>query len=170
MKTVDYANKYLFGPLGIAPYENYYAESADEHKGFILLKKPKANWWFVDSKGIGTAGYGLCMSSINLAKIGVMCLNKGVNNGQRIISEQWFDLITTVTHQCDERFGNLKYGHLFWILDEDKKIYAALGNSGNVLYIKSNNKIIISVTSYFKPTVFDRLTFIREHLEPNFLK
>ena len=37
------------------------------------------------------------------------------------------------------------------ILDREKNIYAALGNSGNVIYINPDNNIVIAVTSYFKP-------------------
>jgi hypothetical protein len=36
MKTVDYANKYLFEPLGIKKHTNYYVETAEEHKQFTI--------------------------------------------------------------------------------------------------------------------------------------
>jgi Nuclease subunit of the excinuclease complex len=45
-------------------------------------------------------------------------------------------------------------------------IYSAIGNSGNVIYINKLKNIVVSVTSYFKPTIFDRVEFIREYIEP----
>jgi CubicO group peptidase (beta-lactamase class C family) len=57
-------------------------------------------------------------------------------------------------------FQGMKYGYLWWIMDAEKKTYAAIGNSGNVIYIDSENQLVISVASYFKPTVFDRIEFI----------
>ena len=47
MKTVDFANQYLFRPLGIREHENYYAETAEEHKRFtiekrLVLRSPRA--------------------------------------------------------------------------------------------------------------------------------
>lgn len=59
MKTVDYANLYLFEPLGIPKHINYYAETAEEHKQFTIGKAPKDNIWFCDPEGLGTPGYGL---------------------------------------------------------------------------------------------------------------
>ena len=47
-----------------------------------------------------------------------------------------------------------------------KNIYAAIGNSGNVIYVNSEKDIVISATSYFKPTIFDRVDFIQEYFEP----
>ena len=89
MKTVDYANTYLFEPLGIQIHKNYYAKTAEEHKQFTIGKLPKDNIWFSDPDGLGTPGYGLCMSAEDMAKIGLLCLNKGRYNDQQIVSAQW---------------------------------------------------------------------------------
>ena len=72
MKTVDFANKYLFSPLGIAPHENYYAKSAEEHRHFTIDKAPKTNVWFADRDGLGTPGYGLCMCAKDMARLGML--------------------------------------------------------------------------------------------------
>jgi CubicO group peptidase (beta-lactamase class C family) len=58
------------------------------------------------------------------------------------------------------------YGYLWWIINEKKNIYAAIGNSGNVIYVDSENNLVVSVTSYFKPTVLDRVDFIEEIIKP----
>ncbi len=54
MKTVDYANKYLFEPLGIPDHKIYTAKSAEEHREFTVSKLPKENVWFSDRQGLGT--------------------------------------------------------------------------------------------------------------------
>ncbi|BDP76763.1 hypothetical protein EfmAA242_09910 [Enterococcus faecium] len=36
LTTVDFANKYLFDPIGIPNHVNYYAETAEEHKQFTV--------------------------------------------------------------------------------------------------------------------------------------
>ena len=94
MKPVDFANQYLFAPLGVAEHKNYYAINAEEHKQFTIGKIPKENIWFADPDGIGTPGYGLCMSAADMAKIGQLCLNKGIWEGNRIISEEWITEMT----------------------------------------------------------------------------
>ena len=47
-------------------------------------------------------------------------------------------------------------------LDRKKNIYAAIGNSGNVIYVNPEKNIVIAVSSYFKPTIFDRVDFIEQ--------
>lgn len=166
MKTVDYANEYLFTPLGIKPHSNYYAKTAEEHKQFTIGKLPKSNVWFCDTDGLGTPGYGLCMSAEDMAKIGLLCLNNGNCNHVQIISSSWIKEMTRPRPVEINRFRGMDYGYLWWIIDKQKNIYAAIGNSGNVIYINPEKNIVVSVASYFKPTVFDRIDFIQQYVEP----
>ena len=166
MKTVDYANKYLFEPLGIEKHENYVAKSAEEHKQFTIEKTPKKDVWFADRQGLGTPGYGLCMSARDMAKIGLLCLNMGSYNGNQIVSEKWIREMTKPRKVDSKYFRGMEYGYLWWIIDHDKGIYAAIGNSGNVIYIDPGKKVVVAVASYFKPTIFDRVDFIQEYIEP----
>lgn len=83
LTTVDFANKYLFDTIGIPNHVNYYARTAEEHKQFTMDKSPKTNVWFCDPLNIGTAGYGLYLSASDLAKIGVLCLNKGMHKEKK---------------------------------------------------------------------------------------
>lgn len=126
MKTVDFANKYLFKPLNIKEHQNYLALTVEDHKHFTIDKFPKGNIWFCDTEGLGTPGYGLCLSALDMAKIGQMCLNKGIYNNKQIVSSKWINEIKTVEHKCDEKFRNMSYGYLWWIIDEEKNIYAAI--------------------------------------------
>jgi len=166
MKTVDYANAYLFEPLGIPMHTNYYAETAEEHKQFTISKLPKTNIWFCDTDGLGTPGYGLCMSAEDMAKIGLLCLNKGKYNKKQIVSYEWIEKMTCPRTVESNRFRGMDYGYLWWIIDRQKNIYAAIGNSGNVIYINPEKNIVVSVASYFKPTILDRVDFIRQYIEP----
>lgn len=164
--TVDFANEYLFALLGIAPRTNFYAETAEEHKAFTLSKKPHGNVWFADPKGVGTAGYGLCLSAEEMAKIGQMCLGGGMYENRRVVSSEWIAESTRPHTRCDGNFKDMLYGYLWWIIDENKHIYAAIGNSGNVIYVNTEKAIVAAIAGTFKPTVFDRIDFIREHIEP----
>lgn len=165
MKTVDFANEFLFAPLGIREHKNYFALSAEEHKAFTISRTPKENVWFADPEGLGTPGYGLCMSASDMAKIGQLCLDHGLADGTQIVSADWIGEITTPTYTADERFGNMKYGSLWWVLNENRPVYAAIGNSGNVIYVDEKEKMTVAVASYFKPAVFDRIDFIENMLK-----
>ena len=67
-------------------------------------------------------------------------------------------------------FRGMEYGYLWWIIDSKRNIYAAIGNSGNVIYVNSGKNIVISVSSYFKPRIVDRVDFIQEYIEPMILE
>ena len=166
MITVDYANKYLFGPLGIPAHKVYIAKSAEEHKQFTIEKVPKKAVWFSDRQNLGTPGYGLCLSAADMAKIGVMCLNKGEFGGQQSVSSKWIKEMTEPRTVEGNHFRGMDYGYLWWIISRKKGIYAAIGNSGNVIYIDPSKKIVVAVASYFKPTIFDRVDFIQREIEP----
>ena len=87
-------------------------------------------------------------------------------NDQQIVSAQWIEEMTHPKTVESDRFRGMDYGYLWWIIDREKKIYSAIGNSGNVIYINPEQNIVVAVASYFKPTVFDRVDFIMEHIEP----
>lgn len=169
MTTVEYANEYLFKPLGIAEHENYYAKSAEEHKHFTIDKEPKTNVWFADRDGLGTPGYGLCMCAKDMAKIGQLCLNEGVWEGKQIISSSWIKDMTRPRKIEGQMWRGMMYGYLWWITNPEKNIYAAIGNSGNVIYVNPDKNVVVSVASYFKPTIFDRVDFIEEYVLKSFL-
>ena len=60
------------------------------------------------------------------------------------------------------------YVVLWWIIHPEKNIYAAIGNSGNVIYVNPQENIVVAVSSYFRPTVFDRVDFIEHIILPCF--
>lgn len=167
MTTLEFANKYLFEPLDIKARKDYMVKNKDEHINFVTSKLPKENVWFCDPTGVSAAGFGLCLSAEDLAKIGQMCLDKGEYNGKQIVSEKWIEESTTPYIKCGEKFEFMQYGYLWWIIDDKKKIYSAIGDSGNVIYVNTDKNIVISVTATFKPLVFDRIEFIQKHIEPN---
>lgn len=166
LTTVDFANRYLFTPLGIAPYSNYEALTVEEHKEFILSKEPKKNIWFCDPKGVGSAGFGLCMSANTMVKIGQLCLDGGTYQGKQLISENWIRESTSEKIHCIPSFADMSYGYLWWRPVKDTDIYAALGNSGNVIYINPHKNMVVAVNGTFKPNILDRVQFIQEHIEP----
>ena len=106
------------------------------------------------------------MSAEDMAKIGLLCLNKGRYNDKRVVSQQWIEEMTQPRTVESDNFRGMDYGYLWWIIDRNTNIYAAIGNSGNVIYINPKKNIVVSVASYFKPTVFDRVDFIQQYIEP----
>lgn len=166
MKVIDFANAYLFETLGIPRHTNKEVSTKEEQFNFIMSKEPKGNVWFADPQNVNTAGWGLALSANDLTAIGLMCLQKGIYDGKRILSEEWIDAFSMPYISLDDRFGNMSYGFLWWIIDADKRIYAAIGDGGNIIYVNEAKDICVGITGTFKPRIFDRVQLIQNKIEP----
>lgn len=166
MKCIDFANQYLFAPLGIPEHTIHGASDKDDQFDFLMNKAPKKNEWYSDPKDTVTAGWGLCLSAEDMAKIGVLILNSGEYDNKRIISTNWIEEMTAPRIALGERFGNMHYGYLWYRPHKDKQIVAAIGDGGNVIYVNIEQNISIGVTGTFKPRVFDRIEFIEKNILP----
>lgn len=166
MKCIDFANQYLFAPLGIPEHTIHGASDKDDQFDFLMNKAPKKNEWYSDPKDTVTAGWGLCLSAEDMAKIGVLILNSGEYDNKRIISTNWIDEMTAPRIALGERFGNMHYGYLWYRPFQDRETIAAIGDGGNVIYVNPENIISVGVTGTFKPRVFDRVAFIEKNILP----
>lgn len=166
MKCNDFANKYLFAPLGIPAHTIHGASDKNDQFDFLMNKAPKKNEWYSDPKDTVTAGWGLCLSAKDMAKIGMLILNSGEYDNKRIISTNWIEEMTAPRIALGERFGNMHYGYLWYRPHKDKRTVAAIGDGGNVIYVNIEQNISIGVTGTFKPRVFDRIEFIEKNILP----
>ncbi len=166
MKCIDFANQYLFAPLSIPAHTIHGASDKDDQFDFLMNKAPKKNEWYSDPKDTVTAGWGLCLSAKDMAKIGVLILNSGEYDNKRIISTNWIEEMTAPRIALGERFGNMHYGYLWYRPHKDKQIVAAIGDGGNVIYVNIEQNISVGVTATFKPRVFDRIEFIEKNILP----
>ena len=166
METVDFANEHLFRPLGIAEHKNAYARTAQDHKLFITDKSPRKNVWLADPQGLAAPGYGLCLSAADMAKLGQLCLQNGTWNGQQIVSPDWLKEMLSPRRIESGAFSGMSYGYLWWIVYPERNVYAAIGDSGNVIYVDPNEKIVVAVSSCFRPAVHNRIDFIENILLP----
>lgn len=64
----------------------------------------------------------------------------------------------------DFKFGNQDYGYMWWLPHRTSNVIAAIGDGGNVIYVNYDKNIVVAVTGYFKPMVFDRIKYIEENI------
>ncbi len=166
MKVIDFVNTFLFEPLGILRHTNKEDRTKEEQFKFLRCKAPKGNVWYADPQNVNTAGWGLALTANDLAAIGLICLQKGIYNGKKIVSEEWINALSTPYIDLDERFGNMSYGFLWWIIDANKQIYAAIGDGGNIIYVNEAKGVCVGIAGTFKPRIFDRVQFIQKKIEP----
>ena len=161
--VLDFAMEHLFIPLGIDPVGQVVFHSAEEQMAYYEKGRHQRSW-VADPQGINTASWGLALTPADMAAIGQLYLDDGIREGRRILSSDWIEM-SLRKHAV---WNDLSYGYLWWVIDEEEQIYAAIGDGGNVIYLNRKKKMVITIAALFKPDVFDRVDLIREHLEPLF--
>jgi CubicO group peptidase (beta-lactamase class C family) len=120
MTIKDFADKYLFSKLNINDYT-----------------------WDICKDGTYTGANGLYMRARDMGKIGLLCLQKGMWNGEQIVPADWINEMSAIRTTQD--VGS--YGYYWWIRP-DLKAYSAWGHGGQFIYILPQEDIVIVFTSY----------------------
>lgn len=165
-KCIDFANKNLFEPLGLPERIPHGVSSKEDQFDFFMNKNPRKYEWYSDPQGTITAGWGLCMSAKDMAVIGELVLGCGLYGGKRIISEEYIKDMLTAHIKLGERFGFMNYGYLWYKPYDDKEVFAAIGDSGNIIYVNKEENVSVGMTGTFKPRIFDRVEFIEQKVLP----
>ncbi len=163
--VLDFAKENLFDPLGITVEKSIIFHSKEEQVAFS--KATDISGWVASPTGINTAGWGLTLSPMDMAKIGQLFLSKGIWNGERIISEKW--VVESTSEQSRWKQRNLPYGYLWWVSEQDNG-YTAMGDGGNIIYVNPEKNMVVAITSVFLPRAKDRMEFIKNYVEPIFEK
>ena len=129
--AAEFAEKYLFEPLGINKY-----------------------YWNRDKMGYQNTGAthgGLRLKPRDLAKFGLMILRKGNWNGEQIVSEKW---IKEATKKQIDIYNNINdCGYLWWpgfykIKGKKSNFIASYGYGGQTMYIVPEPDLIIILTAW----------------------
>ena len=165
-KCIDFANANLFRPLGLPERILHGDSSKEDQFDFFMNKNPRKYEWYSDPQDTVTAGWGLCMSARDMAVIGALVLHNGMYNGKRIVSEEYLREMTAPHLKLGERFGSMNYGYLWYKPFDDREVCAAIGDSGNIIYVNREKNISVGMTGTFKPRIFDRVEFIEQKILP----
>jgi CubicO group peptidase (beta-lactamase class C family) len=118
----EFANQYLFKPLGIAHYQWHLMPDGRPSGGGLFFLRPR-----------------------DMAKIGQLMLNDGAWNGQRILSEEWVAQCSRNQIKLEGTFDG--YGYLWWkqaFQNNTIETYFADGNGGqNIMVVPSQNMVLV---------------------------
>jgi hypothetical protein len=94
--------------------------------------------------GGGHFGGGLFISTQDHARYGLLFLNRGVWDGQRLIPDEWFDRLRQPTDARPD------YGYMWWLNTDQERIpaapenaYWAAGFGGNYIYVDECNDLVV---------------------------
>jgi CubicO group peptidase (beta-lactamase class C family) len=123
MSAREFANKNLFGPIGIEPI-------------------PEARWPS-DPQKLTIGGYGLALTPDEMARLGLLFLNHGQWDGKAIVPADW---VAASTVSQANRGDKKEYGYLWWI-DPQGKWYAALGRAGQHIFVYPAENLVVVFTA-----------------------
>ena len=132
--TKEFADTFLFRPLGIS----------DEK-------------WSQDNKGIYIGGSELFLRPRDMAKFGLLTLNKGVWNGRQIVPRAWVEESTSpkLSIGPDRYYPTvIRYGYWWWIPDRS---YQARGYNGQYIIIRPDLNMVVVVTGENQNAIFQYL-------------
>ncbi|TFC88422.1 class C beta-lactamase-related serine hydrolase [Cryobacterium sp. TMT1-21] len=145
-RLFDYLTPRLFDPLGIV-----------------------SATWQTCPRGIDAGGWGLSITTEQLATFGQLLLQRGEWNGTRLVAAEWIDEATSTQvdtsgteHDVDGREG---YGYQFW--RNRPTGYRADGAFGQFCLVLPETDAVITLTSAL-PTAQRALDLVWEHLLPAF--
>ena len=105
----------------------------------------------------------------DLARFGLLYLQGGVWNGERLVSEDWVDFVRTPAPATAQR-GNF-YGGQFWLVPDDRTdvpgdAYSTSGNRGQyTIIVPSHNLVIVRRGLDYGRQGFNRWDLLREVLK-----
>lgn len=147
----QYAEKYLFGPLGIS---NYY------------WKKTPKN--LPDSEG------GLYLEPLDLAKLGYLYLHGGMWEDKQIVSENWIKETVkphSFASSADDKDWQRAYGYQWWLLPydsaDDSFVYGCLGYGGQYLLAAPQHNLLAVITGW---NIYEKNTISLKDLLETILK
>ena len=136
-----------------------------------LFSKLNMNaFWWRDNTEVGQANGNyltyccLDATTSDFAKFGQMILNGGQLGGQRIVSQNYIDMIKNIT--MDSNIGNFSYGLKFWTISTSNvlnsagestafppanTIYSTIGFDGQYIVIDFENDMVIARNSFYHP-------------------
>ena len=103
--------------------------------------------------GGGHSGGGIFISTEDMARFGLLSLNDGTWNNQRLLSRKWIEKSIKPSQ------SNANYGYMWWLNTKGSRhweglsenIYYAAGFGGNFIVIDKENDLVV-VTRWLEPS------------------
>ena len=127
MSTYEFAEKYLFQPLGISVRD-----------------------WLTDPQGVFAGGTGSRFSPRDLARFGQLYLHNGLIDGKQIVSRAWIQQSLIPRNQQPlvwGDFASVNYGFLWWNnYSSQDSLFMASGFAGQfIIVVPAKNMVIVTI-------------------------
>jgi len=121
--------------------------------------------WESCPRGINTGGFGLNITTEDIAKFGQLYLQKGIWNNQRVLPEKWINEATSkhISNGEGDHDWAMGYGYQFWQCQHGG--YRADGAFGQLCIVLPEQDAVI-ITTAASDSIQGMLNAVWEHLLP----
>ncbi|MDD3429114.1 MAG: serine hydrolase [Oscillospiraceae bacterium] len=102
-------------------------------------------WWEKCPMGICKGGWGFYLKTEDMAKLGLLYMQKGMWQGRQLINSAWVEK-ATVLHSKGEKEDECGYGYQLWIMEEPKG-YIYNGLFGQYVVCMPQQDIVLVITA-----------------------
>lgn len=122
--------------------------------------------WDSCPRGINTGGFGLNITTEDIARFGQLYLQKGIWNEQRLLPESWIEEATSkqISNGEGDHEWAMGYGYQFWQCRHDA--YRADGAFGQICAVLPEQDAVVAITAA-TDSIQGILDEIWKHLLPN---
>ncbi len=125
VSTLAYAQEHLFDPLGISDIT-----------------------WRVDPQGVNIGGWGLSLTTRDMAKVGYLYLRQGLWDNVQLVPSKWVRASTTWQSTGTGPLEGWGYGYQWWLIpDLPYEVFEARGLLGQHIMVVPELDLVIVFTS-----------------------
>lgn len=125
MNTADFADQYLFDPLGLG-----------------------ARGWYEDKQGLSFGGVGLRIGPHDMVALGNLYLNGGEAGSTQVVSPTWVQTAASAkVNSADHISGYPQYGYYWWLSSEGgRQCSCAIGYGGQFILVCPDLRLVVVAT------------------------
>jgi CubicO group peptidase (beta-lactamase class C family) len=132
----ELANDRLFRPLGMAEIPDREMASFRREDVFGA----NVSGWTKDPSGVTTGGWGLTMTPRDMARFGLLYLDRGRWDGNQIVPASWI-AESTAPNPND-------YGYYWWLRGSGREVsYSAAGSGGNLICCVPGLDLVVAIAA-----------------------
>ncbi len=178
----DYLAYLMSRPLKYRPGEHYVYSNGDSHMIAAMVRRATGEtlqrylyrklfhplgigypMWEADPDGLPFGGSGLFLKVRDMMKLGILYLNDGVWNGERLLSSHW---VTEATRrQVCTGTGDPwtdGYGYQFW-MSSHPGVFRCDGAYGQFSIVLPEEKAVVGIQCSERNTGMDMIRLIQKH-------
>ncbi|MBQ2714435.1 MAG: serine hydrolase [Clostridia bacterium] len=103
-------------------------------------------YFWEEEKGVDKGGWGLYALCEDMAKLGLLVLNKGKWRGEQLVPKSYIEEMTKAHSKAPSRLGDYDYGYHLWVHREENVLLFS-GMLGQNVFIFPDKNVVVAINA-----------------------